>query len=148
MQLYADEMGSLVDDLATVFWCPYDIDMSPEEEEQFHLTTHCNVCEHPFVKNLKTVREHLHLLPEKNYRGTAHEECNINYKNIHVVRVIIHKLSGYDAHSIVIDIATRIGWKYTAFRSQKKNAYDSPNMYMSTPFSSSLSTVSDVWLPL
>ena len=52
------------------------------------------------------VRDHNHLVPEKKYRGAAHDSCNINYKDSPVVPVVFHNLSGYDANFVIADIAT------------------------------------------
>ncbi|CAH1115853.1 unnamed protein product [Psylliodes chrysocephalus] len=108
MQWFADEMAQLAEDMATVFWCPYDIHMTPTQEAEFQKATHCHICEEPFTTEDKKVRDHFHLIPENNYRGPAHEGCNINYKDTHIVPVVFHNLSGYDAHFVITDIATRM----------------------------------------
>nr|CAI5823717.1 unnamed protein product [Callosobruchus analis] len=46
-----------------------------------------------------------HLVPLNNYRGAAHEGCNINFKDNHTIPVVLYNLSGYDAHFIIKDIA-------------------------------------------
>ncbi|CAH0562755.1 unnamed protein product [Brassicogethes aeneus] len=108
MAWFADEMNSLAEDLSTVFWCPYDIDMTVAQELSFRLATCCHICEQPFTAEDKKVRDHNHLIPENNYRGAAHESCNINYKDSHTVPVVFHNLSGYDAQFIITDIATKM----------------------------------------
>ncbi|XP_074035974.1 uncharacterized protein [Leptinotarsa decemlineata] len=108
MQWFADEMGKLAEDMASVFWCPYDIDMTVKQEVEFQRATHCHICEEPFTPEDKKVRDHNHLIPCDNYRGPAHEGCNINYKDSHVVPVVFHNLSDYDAHFIITDIAFRL----------------------------------------
>ncbi|CAH0555862.1 unnamed protein product [Brassicogethes aeneus] len=108
MQWFADEMNSLAENLSTVFWCPYDINMTFTQERSFRLAKCCHICEQPFTFEDNKVRDHNHLIPENNYRGAAHKGCNINYKDSHVVPVVFHNLSGYDAHFIITDIATRM----------------------------------------
>ncbi|CAH1109214.1 unnamed protein product [Psylliodes chrysocephalus] len=108
MQWFAEEMAQLAEDMATVFWCPYDINMTPSQEDEFRKATHCHICEEPFGPEDKKVCDHVHLIPENNYRGAAHEGCNINYKDTQIVPIVFHNLSGYDAHFIITDIATRM----------------------------------------
>nr|CAI5846150.1 unnamed protein product [Callosobruchus analis] len=50
-------------------------------------------------------QDHDHLVPLNNYRGAAHEGCNINFKDNHTIPVVLHNLPGYDAHFIIKDIA-------------------------------------------
>ncbi|XP_072401744.1 uncharacterized protein [Diabrotica undecimpunctata] len=108
MKWFADKLNQLAEDVSTVFMCPYDINMTTQQESDFHAATHCHICEQLFSPNDKKVRDHDQLTSENNYRGAAHEGCNINYKDAHTIPIIFHNLSGYDAHFIVNDIATHI----------------------------------------
>ncbi|CAH1106890.1 unnamed protein product [Psylliodes chrysocephalus] len=108
MQWFTDEMKKLAEDLETLFWCPLHIDISAEQEYDFQKSTYCHICEQPFEHDDKKVRDHFHLLPYNNCRGPFHKGCNINYQDSHVVPVVFHNLSGYDAHFVIIDIATRL----------------------------------------
>ncbi|XP_045477928.1 uncharacterized protein LOC123683076 [Harmonia axyridis] len=111
MTWFADEMNQFAEDVETVFLCPYDIDMTSKQEVEFRKATHCHICEESFKPGEKKVRDHNHLLAENNYRGAAHEGCNINYKDSHTIPVVFHNLSGYDANFVIKDIATRMEGK-------------------------------------
>ena len=78
-------------------------DLTREESEKFYSAVNCHVCEKPFTPEDTRVRDHCHLTGR--YRGPAHSSCNLNYKDSHVVPVIFHNLSGYDAHFIIKDVA-------------------------------------------
>jgi hypothetical protein len=78
-------------------------DLSREESEKFHRAVKCHVCEKPFGPEDTRVRDHCYLTGR--YRSPAHTSCNLNYKDSHVIPVIFHNLSGYDAHFIIKDVA-------------------------------------------
>ncbi|KYN15671.1 hypothetical protein ALC57_12102 [Trachymyrmex cornetzi] len=58
----------------------------------------------PFAPDDTRVRDHCHLTGK--YRGPAHSNFNLNYKNSFNIPVVFHNLSGYDAHFIIKEIAT------------------------------------------
>ena len=80
------------------------IDLTPDEWATFRSATHCHICEKPFESIDKRVRDHCHLTG--HYRGPAHEDCNLNYKNSYYIPIVFHNLSGYDSHFIIKEIAT------------------------------------------
>ncbi|KAJ8913870.1 hypothetical protein NQ315_005667 [Exocentrus adspersus] len=105
MSWFAREMNQFAENVENVFLCPFDIKVTPTQETDFNRATHCHICEQPFKPDDVKVRDHNHLIPENNYRGAAHNSCNINYKDGVVVPVIFHNLSGYDANFILENIA-------------------------------------------
>jgi len=64
----------------------------------------CHIIEKPFAPDDTRVRDHCHLTDR--YRGSAHSNCNLNYKNSFYIPIVFHNLSGYDAHFIIKEIAT------------------------------------------
>ncbi|VEN46542.1 unnamed protein product [Callosobruchus maculatus] len=105
MRWLCEELKRFAENVETVFMCSYDINMTSLQEEDFQKSNFCHICEKPFTYEDKKVRDHNHLLPTDNYRGAAHEGCNINFKGSHTIPVVFHNLSGYDAHFIIKDIA-------------------------------------------
>ena len=90
--------------------------LTKQQQDAFRHATHCHICEKPFDNSPKRdcnrqndkynprVRDHCHLTGK--YRGPAHLQCNLNYKNTYVIPIVFHNLSGYDAHFIIKEIAT------------------------------------------
>ena len=80
--------------------------LTPEEEQNFSIATHCHICKKLLQKNEIKVRDHCHLTGK--FRGAAHQLCNLNLQDSHTIPVIFHNLSGYDAHFIIKSIAKDI----------------------------------------
>ena len=80
--------------------------LTPEEEKTFHSTEKCHICESKLGTD--RVRDHDHLTGQ--YRGAAHNECNLNFRfskenqrkpsSFHIP-IILHNLRGYDSHLIM-----------------------------------------------
>jgi hypothetical protein len=71
-----------------------------EDQQKVHKSSlKCYLCNGSFTADNVKVHDHCHLTG--NYRGPACNKCNINYKLPRFIPVILHNLSGYDAHFIV-----------------------------------------------
>ena len=79
--------------------------MAEDEKINYENATHCHICEKELDKD--KVIDHCHLTGK--YRGAAHNECNLNYKIPKFFPVIIHNLSGYDAHLFINNLAKTEG---------------------------------------
>ena len=73
-----------------------DIIMTEKDEDYYKINNICRFCE----KNIESdkVREHCHLTG--NYRGPAHNTCNINVtqKQSNFIPFVFHNFSDYDCH--------------------------------------------------
>ena len=57
----------------------------------------CHICLKGFNDSRnKKVRDHCHYTSE--YRGAAHNNCNLKYKIPDHIPIVFHNWSGYDAH--------------------------------------------------
>ena len=80
------------------------LDLTPEQWMTFRDATHCHICEEPFEASDIRAHDHCHL--SGRFKGPAHSECNLNYKNAFYIPIVFHNLSGYDSHFIIEEIAT------------------------------------------
>ena len=53
------------------------------------------------------VKDHCHLTGK--YRGAAHQNCNLKYKEPSFIPVVFHNLSGYDAHLFIKQLGVSSG---------------------------------------
>ena len=73
-----------------------------KEKERYNEETRCWICKGEFDnknKNKEKVKDHCHYTGR--YRGAAHNECNLNYRNPNFTPVVFHNLSGYDSHLFI-----------------------------------------------
>jgi len=62
--------------------------LSSEQWDAFYNATQCHVCEKPFASDDTRVRDHCHLTGR--YRGPAHSNCNLNYKDSYYIPIVFH----------------------------------------------------------
>ena len=85
--------------------------MTYEDQESFKRAKECHICKIPYITGDKRVRDHCHITGK--YRGSAHEDCNLNFVFTNKIPVVFHNLKGYDSHFIMQEIGNIV----------KKNAY-------------------------
>ena len=80
---------------------PKPLRLTPEEQKLFEKAVNCHICN----KELKEdkVRDHCHFTGQ--YRGAAHNSCNLQCRKPMVLPVIFHNLQGYDAHLFIKQLA-------------------------------------------
>lgn len=76
--------------------------MTADNGEQFQKEIKCHICDKEYKNNDIKVRDHCHITGV--YRGSAHQDCNLNFKLTDKIPVIFHNLRGYDSHFIMQEI--------------------------------------------
>ena len=87
---------------------PKTMIFNSEDQEDFVSARYCHICEKKLFRDKITekilkVRDHCHFTGE--YRGAAHNECNLNCKKPLILPVIFHNLQGYDSHLFLKQLA-------------------------------------------
>ena len=87
----------------------------------------CHICLKGFndPKN-KKVRDHCHYTGE--YRGAAHNNCNLKYKIPDHILIVFHNLSGYDAHLFIKELGRRFNKNDIGVIAENKEKYISFNV--------------------
>ncbi|CAH3144907.1 unnamed protein product, partial [Porites lobata] len=82
--------------------------LTAKEEKEFHKAELCHICEKEFYEDDSTakmlkVRDHCHFTGQ--YRGAAHNSCNLQCKKPMILPVVFHNLQGYDAHLFIKELS-------------------------------------------
>ena len=72
--------------------------ITKKQQNEFYKAKICHICKEKLHK-IDKVRDHCHVTGE--YRGAAHNVCNLQYRISNKVPVIFHNLRGYDSHFII-----------------------------------------------
>ena len=71
--------------------------MDKDDWRNYFKKSNCAICDGPLTS--ETVKDHNHLTGE--FRGAAHNQCNLQYQLPKFVPVLFHNLSGYDSHLFI-----------------------------------------------
>ena len=87
---------------------PKPYNLTSQEEKDFQSARHCHTCEKKLFRDEGTgkilkVRDHCHFTGE--YRGAAHNECNLKCKKPLILPVIFHNLQSYDSRLFIKQLA-------------------------------------------
>ncbi|XP_055306814.1 uncharacterized protein LOC129571069, partial [Sitodiplosis mosellana] len=77
-----------------------------DDDFVFQNNNHCSICTLEFEPDDTRVRDHCHFTGK--FRGPAHVSCNLNYQESREIPIIMHNLSGYDAHLFIKQLATQM----------------------------------------
>ena len=84
---------------------PKPLILTKAEQKSFDKAMICHICNKDLFED--KVRDHCHFTGQ--YRGAAHNSCNLKCRKPLVLPVIFHNLQGYDAHLFIKQLATLPG---------------------------------------
>ena len=100
--IFVDKIVGYTKSIYNVFYRkPKQMRLTKEEQLSFKNAKYCHICGGELEKD--RVRDHCHFTG--NYRGAAHNKCNLNCRKPRVLLVIFHNLQGYDAHLFIKQLA-------------------------------------------
>lgn len=73
--------------------------LTESEQENFHKSTHCHICNKKFDVIFDKVKDHCHITGK--FRGAAHSTCNLNFQVPQFIPVVMHNLKNYDSHLFI-----------------------------------------------
>ena len=104
-QVFVDRLEKDIKCIYNEFKFSKKMILTEEDKNDFKKATHCHICERELGRD--RVRDHCHL--SGKFRGAAHNDCNINYKDPKFFPVIFHNLSGYDSHLFIKNLGVTEG---------------------------------------
>ena len=90
-----------------------------DDEENFKNADKCHICHKKYFEKDIRVRDHCHITGK--YRGSAHQDCNNDYRLTDKIPVIFHNLRRYDGHFIMQTIGKIVNKAYIIQRRIQPN---------------------------
>ena len=84
---------------------PKPLKLTKDQQKSFDKAKYCHICKTELLED--RVRDHCHFTGQ--YRGAAHNKCNLKCKKPRILPVIFHNLQGYDAHLFIKQLASLPG---------------------------------------
>ena len=105
--------------------------MTDDDDMRFKLMDKCHICGEKYTDKDVRVRDHCHIT--RQFRGSAHQECNLKLRikpDDIKIPVIFHNLRGYDSHFImqrIGEIAKKHAYTHKKGEKQDLNINAIPN---------------------
>ena len=84
--------------------------MTKKDQKDFEEADKCHICNKKYSEKDILVRHHCHITGK--YKGSAHRDCNMNFKQADKIPVIFHYSRGCNSHFIMQEIG-QIAKKHT-----------------------------------
>ncbi|MCE2507588.1 MAG: hypothetical protein J4F36_14200, partial [Nitrosopumilaceae archaeon] len=109
------------------------LELSSDEKQQYRDAKTCHICKKVFndPQNNRKVQDHCHYTGQ--YRGAAHNNCNLRYRIPNFINIESHNLSGYDAHLIIRELARQFNTDDIGCIAENHEKYISFNVKMPVP---------------
>ena len=97
-EIFVSKLAKVTNNLYKDFYRqPKPLKLTKEEKISFYKSEICHICNTQLLKD--KVRDHCHFTGQ--YRGAAHNSCNLQCRKPLILPVIFHNLQGYDAHLFI-----------------------------------------------
>ena len=101
--IFVNKLEKVVNKIYEDFYMrPKRIKITKEQYKEYGKSTVCHICNKEVIPEDK-VCDHCHFTGE--YRGPAHQNCNLHCRKPLITPVIFHNLQGYDAHLFIKQLA-------------------------------------------
>ena len=119
---------------------PKPLRLTQTEQKLFEKAKNCHICSREIRED--KVRDHCHFTGQ--YRGAAHNKCNLMCKKPKILPVIFHNLQGYDAHLFIKQLAKLEGDLNCIPSTEEKYISFSKNIKVDEYYSSKVGKMVDV----
>ena len=97
-EIFVSKLADITNRLYNDFYRhPKFLRLTKEEQASFDKAKTCHICSKELLED--KVRDHCHFTGQ--YRGAAHNNCNLQCRKPLILPVIFHNLQGYDAHLFI-----------------------------------------------
>ena len=101
-KIFVNKLAKVTNKIYNDFYCrPMPLKLTPDEQISFDKAETCHICKKELLTD--KVRDHCHFTGQ--YRGAAHNSCNLQCRKPMILPVIFHNLQGYDAHLFIKQLA-------------------------------------------
>ena len=90
---FLTEMDKEVADIGEIYENVHPMELDNIQQQEFEICENCHICEKIFEDDDVKVRDHCHVTG--NYRGAAHQGCNLNFQTVrenYKVPIVFHNL--------------------------------------------------------
>ena len=97
-EIFVSKLAKITNKLYNDFYRrPKPLKLTKQEQTSFDKAETCHICKKALLTD--KVRDHCHFTGQ--YRGAAHNSCNLQCRKPLILPVIFHNLQGYDAHLFI-----------------------------------------------
>ena len=104
--IFVDKLAEVTQSIYNDFYrYPKPLRLTKAEQLLFNKEQYCHICKTELKKD--KVRNHCYFTGQ--YRGAAHNKCNLQSRKPMILPVIFHNLQGYDSHLFIKQLASLPG---------------------------------------